>query len=185
MGSRTTIPVAVLTLLIGTGCGHLAGPSPTQQTPTVPAPSPTRSLTVPPTDTAAAPPYRTATREVTELAASFVLMVVAYDTTQEGKLVFLQRVRELATPAELGRLAHSPRARLPWPVLRARAERTDLEVTGVTVQPGPADHLRVIVETTLTTHTTFATVTGFRGFTLTLVPADDTWLVDRAEGLDP
>ena len=33
--------------------------------------------------------------------------------------------------------------------------------------------------------TTFATVTGFRRFTLTLLPAGDKWVVDRAEGLDP
>jgi hypothetical protein len=47
------------------------------------------------------------------------------------------------------------------------------------------DGLRVVVEATLTTHTTFASVTGFRRFTLTLVPAGSSWLVDRAEELDP
>src|SRR5687767_12793481 len=111
MGSRTTIPVAALTLLIGTGCGHLAGPSPTDQT-TAPAPPTAQPLQVEPTGTSAAPPYRTATSEVTALAASFLRMVVEYDTTYEDKLAFLARVRGLATPAELGRLARSPRARL-------------------------------------------------------------------------
>jgi hypothetical protein len=122
---------------------------------------------------------------VTALATAFVRVVVEYDSTREGTLAFLARVRGLATPAELTRLGRSSRAKLRWPVLRARAERTALEVNGVSVQPDTGDGLRVVVEATLTTHTTFAAVTGFRRFTLTLVPAGSSWLVDRAGGLDP
>jgi hypothetical protein len=184
MGNRTAIPIAALALLVTAGCGPMSGQSPTEHTTAMPAPS-VRPLPVTPTGTPAAPPFRAATAEVTALATAFVRGVVEYDTLREGRLAFLARVRALATPAELNRLAHSAQARLSWAVLRARAEQTTQEVSGVSVQPATGDGLRVVVEATLTTHTTFASVTRFRRFTLTLVPADSSWLVDRAEGLDP
>jgi hypothetical protein len=186
MGSRTTIPIATLTLLTAVGCEHPSVPAPTDEATTAaPGSSPARALPVAPTGASATPPFRATTREVTALAASFVQLVVEYDSTGTGQLAFLRRVRSLATPAELDRLARSPRARLPWQVLRARAERTRVVVNGVSVESDTGDRLRVVVEAAVTTHTTFASVTGFRRFTLTLVPGDDRWLVDRAEGLDP
>ena len=74
---------------------------------------------------------------------------------------------------------------MPWRVLRARAERTRLAVNGVSVESDTGNGLRVVVEATLTIRTAFASVTGFRRFTLTLVPVGDRWRVDAAEGIDP
>ena len=184
MGDRTAIPIVALAVLVAAGCGPVGDRSATEHTTAAPAPS-VRPPTVTPTGTPATPPFRAATAEVTTLASAFVRVVVEYHTIREGRLAFLARVRGLATPTELNRLGRSSRARLPWRVLRARAERTALEVNGVSLQPGPGDGLRVVVEATLTTHTTFASVTWFRRFSLTLVPAGSSWLVDRAEGLDP
>jgi hypothetical protein len=184
MGNRTTIPIAALAVLVAAGCGPVGDRSATEHTTAAPAPS-LRPPTVKPTGTPAAPPFRAATAEVTALATAFVRVVIEYDTIREGRLAFLAPVRGLATPAELIRLARSSRARLSWPALRARAEQTTLEVNGVSLQPGTGHGLRVIVEATLTTHTTFASVTGFRRFTLTLLPAGSSRLVDHAEGLDP
>jgi hypothetical protein len=184
MGDRTAIPIAALGVVIAAGCGLVGRASPSAQPTPVSAASPAPPLTVMPTGTPAAPPFRTATAEVTAVATGFVRGVVEYDTTREGRLAFLARVRGLTAPTELTRLGRSSRARLPWRALRARAEQTTLEVNGVSLQPDTGDGLRVVVEAILTTHTTFATVTGFRRFTLSLVPAGSSWLVDRAEGLD-
>jgi hypothetical protein len=185
MGNRTTIPTVALAVLVTAGCGPVGDASPSAQPTPVSVPSPARPLTVPPTGIPVSPPFRAAPGEITALATAFVRVVVEYDSIRQGRLAFLARIRGLATPTELGRLGRSPRARLPWRALRARAEQTTLEVNGVSVQPGTGDGLRVVVEATLTTHTTFASVTGFRRFTLTLLPAGSSRLVDHAEGLDP
>ena len=76
-------------------------------------------------------------------------------------------------------MAQSPRARLSWRVLRARSERTSLHVDGVTLLSSTSQRLRVVVAATVTTHTTFATVSGFRQYTLTLAPADLGKLIGR------
>jgi hypothetical protein len=185
MGHGTTIAIAALAVLTATGCGRAADPVPPEPTPAAAASSPARGLPAPAIGASPTPPFRAATGEVAAVVVAFVRVVVEYDTTRENRVAFLPRLRGLATPAELARVARSPRTRLPWRVLRARAERTHLLVNGVSLQPDTGDGLRVVVEATQTTHTTFATVTGFRRFTLTLVPAGPSWLVDRAVGLDP
>jgi hypothetical protein len=185
MGNHTTIPIAALAALTATGCGHAADPVPPEPTPAVAASASVGALPEPAIGASPTPPFRAANGEVAAVAVAFVRVVVEYDTPRENRLAFLPRLRGLATPAELDRVARSPRTRLPWRVLRARAERTHLLVNGVSLQPYTGDGLRVVVEATLTTHTMFATVTGFRRFTLILVPTGSSWLVDRAEGLDP
>src|SRR5687767_11489112 len=104
MGSRTTIPIAALTLLITTGCGHADVPSQTGRSTWPPAPPPARPSSVAPTDASATPPFQAVSREVKALATSFVQRIVEYDTTREGRLAFLRGVRGRATPAELDRL---------------------------------------------------------------------------------
>jgi hypothetical protein len=86
MGDRTTIPIAVLAVLVAAGCGPVGDRSATEQTTAGPAPS-VRPTTVTPRGASATPSFRAATAEVTPLAAKLV-QVVEYDTTREGKVAF-------------------------------------------------------------------------------------------------
>lgn len=116
---------------------------------------------------------------VRRLAVEFVQGVCEYDSRLEGARSFLGRLDELATPAELRRLAGSPRARLPWRVLRSRAERSHVTVIGVTTVQATQ---RVVVNATRSTVTTFAEIRDFITVELTIVSGPEGLLVADAEG---
>src|SRR5688572_13735941 len=114
MELRKRSSLALLPTLLCLACG--AGTTARQEsTPTVSiAPTPTLSTYFAP-----------ATRELDLVASAFIKTVCEYDASVAGRLDFLPHVEHLVTPAELTRLEDSPRARVPWAVLRARRERTE------------------------------------------------------------
>jgi len=122
--------VAATTLLICTACGNsLADLAPT----TGPEPVPAG------TSTQVEKPYSSPSPELKILAEDFVRAACAYDSAKEARDHFLGRNGRLATSDESTRLTTSPRARLNWPALRARHERTRITVTGVTQIANPSE----------------------------------------------
>lgn len=151
-------------------------------------PSPTAtSRTLHPGGFASTPPFATAPADLSRVARRFVTATTGYDARINRRLGFLIKARAFATPAELRRLASSPRAGLPWEVLRARAERVRIDVVGVstvTRQPG-ATHKVVVVEAIATTRTDFATVRSMEQLTLTMTRTRTGWRVADAAGAGP
>jgi len=128
------------------------------------------------------PTFAPARGELRSLAASFLGAALEYDARTAGRLDFLADVEPLVTAAELHRLKHSARASLPWQVLRARGESTELAVNGITRTTSPAQTLHLQIWVTLTTHTDFATLQELASVTLTLAPTGSGWQVDQAHG---
>jgi hypothetical protein len=130
-----------------------------------------------------APPFATAPADLSRVARTFVTAATAYDARTDRRLGFLARARAFTAPGELRRLATSPRAELPWEVLRGRAERVRTDVVGVstvTRQAGAACEL--IVEAITTPRTDFATVRSMEQVTLTMTRTRAGWRVADATG---
>lgn len=123
--------------------------------------------------------FDSAPEAVRRLAVDFVHAVCNYDSRVEGAGSFLGRLDDLATPAELRRLASSPRARLPWSGLRSRAERSKVTILGVTTVPTTQ---RVIVNATRKTVTSLAVIRDFVTVELTVVAGPEGLLVANATG---
>lgn len=133
-----------------------------------PIPEPTRS----------ADPYADPHIHARQVAETFVRNVLEYDATTEDRTAFMGRVAPITTHDELDRLRRSPRAHLDWRTLRARQERVELAVTGVSVSSTG----RIVVRAERTTRTTFATVRDFIAVDLELVGDGQGLRVAHAEG---
>ena len=184
MGHRICVSIASLAILVTTSCAEREQTS-TSELRSSSAPTATRLTPVPTQSHAPVPPYRAANAEITAVATEFVKDIAEYDSRQEARLDFIGRLRGVASREALHELARSPRARLPWRVLRARGERAGLTVNGVTVERADADGRRVTVEATVRTHTDFGVVSNFARYTVTLAPGEGRWLVVDVEGLEP
>lgn len=171
MELRTRSSLALLPTLMCLACG--ADTTAEQEsTPTVSiAPTPTLSTYFAP-----------ATRELELVARKFIKTVGEYDASVAGRLDFLSSVEHLVTPAELTRLKDSPRAQIPWAVLRDRIERTEVVIDGISILSSPPPSVRLVARISITTHTSFGTVEALEQVTLTLVPTDAGWQVDHATG---
>lgn len=182
MGHRICCSITSLALLAAASC---ASPADLVATDSIsPSAMATTSGSQAATPTSAPPPpYRAARAEMASGAEEFLRAVVEYDSRHEARLAFIDRLGGIASGPEQRRLAHSPRARLPWRILRARGERTRLTVNGATLARSDAAERRVIVQATVTTRTSFATVSDFRRYTVILTGIGSGWLVTDAEGL--
>ena len=109
--------------------------------------------------------------------------VADYDSVQERRRDFLNGLRDVSTAAEWEALTGSARARLPWAVLRARSERANLSITGMSrpVHSG-SSVVRVFVRGVLTTRSDLAVLHSFEDFALTLTRQPGGWRVATAEG---
>jgi hypothetical protein len=149
-----TLP-AVAGLVMATACGATPSLStgsirtPEARAVTLsPLPVPTRSepnSTVYPT-----PPVR-----ARGLAERFAVAFLTYDTRVENVRDFVDRVRPLSTPGVVRALNKSPRARLPWPVMRSRSERASRAISGTSID-STANRLALHVTGITTTHTDLA-----------------------------
>lgn len=187
MGIHLSQALAALALSACTACGLLPTASSTKVAkPTHGATSPnaaTHEPSVAPASDAPSPRFGSAPRAVAQPARRFVLGVAEYDSVQEGRRAFLNDFRDVATVSERKRLARSARAHLPWRVLRARAERANLQVTGLSrALPSGNSAVRVVVQGILTTRTDLAVVRSFQRFDLTLTRQQGEWRVATAEG---
>lgn len=161
MGVRTGSTVAATTLLICSGCGHsLADIAP--KTTTAAHPQTAATSPVPPSIAA---PYVPAGPQWRSLAAAFVRATCTYNAGSEEQLDFLARATPLTTESEAQRLKVSQRARLNWPAMRARHERTQMTFTGISQESGPVG-VRLVVEFVRTTITDFTTVREFAEMSL-------------------
>jgi len=106
-----------------------------------------------------------------------------YDSAHEGRRDFLNGLRGVSTASEWEALARSDRARVPWPVLRARSERANLTITGMSRHlQSDGSVVRVFVLGVLTTRSDLAVLRSFEDFSLTLVRQPGGWRVAAAEG---
>jgi hypothetical protein len=181
MGHRIRLAIAALAVLATASCARPAEPTVPGSTVAKRADSTASGAAVGPSTTAAAP-FRHANAGLAAVVTGFVRDVVVYDARHEAKLGFIARAVRISTAPERQRLTHSPRAQLPWSILRARGERTHLIVNGVTITGAGRGIRRVIVEATVSTDNSFARVSNFRQYTLTLGRIADSWLVSDADG---
>lgn len=187
MGTRLSQALAALALSACAACGPLPKASPTKVAqPTHGVTSPevaTHEPSVAPASDAPSPRFGSTPRAVAQPARRFVLGVAEYDSVHEGRRTFLNDLRDVAAASEWERLAGSARAHLPWRVLRARAERAHLRVTGLSrALPSGNSVVRVVVQGILTTRTDLAVVRSFQRFDLTLTRQQRGWRVATAEG---
>jgi hypothetical protein len=129
------------------------------------------------------PIFTPAGHELRSVAASFLRATLEYDARTAGRLDFLAGLEPLATAGELARLKASGRASLPWRALRARNERTELVVHGISQTTSPAQTVRLFAWVTITTHTDLATLQTLESVTLVLASTGDGWKVDQAHGV--
>src|SRR5438876_547267 len=120
MGVRLRRRVAVLQLLFCSACGLSSTHEPT----TAP------SLDGPTHLVVESPEFAPAHTGLPRAAIAFARIACEYDAVEQQRLDFLRDARRLTTPTELHRLTTSERARLPWRILRERAERTHLTILG-------------------------------------------------------
>lgn len=187
MGTRICLAFAAAALLSCAACGLLPATSSTtatQKPQGVTAPhNATPGAAATATSEAPSAVYASPSPAVSRTARRFVLRIAGYDTAHEGRRDFLSDLRDICTGSEWDALARSARARLPWRVLRARAESAHLLVTGLSrALPSRSPALRVVVQGVLTTRSNLAVVRSFEHFTLTLTRQRGVWLVSRAEG---
>jgi hypothetical protein len=187
VGIRLSQALAALSLSACTACGPLPGASSTKVAqPTHGATSPkvaTHEPSVAPASDAPSPRFVSAPRAVAQTARRFVLGVADYDSVHEGRRASLSDLRDVSTAREWERLARSARTHLPWRVLRARAERAHLRVTGLSLAlPSGNSVMRVVVQGILTTRTDLAVVRSFQRFELTLTRQPRGWRVATAAG---
>lgn len=126
------------------------------------------------------PPYADPAPGQRRVAKDFVQAVLEYDARREARRQFLAEIEELATPTEIGRLAHSGRAHLNWRALEARHERTKATVTGVSRLPDRTNELAVTA--TITTRSTVGVVRQFALISLHVERIDGHWVVTDASG---
>lgn len=172
MGSRLGTACAAFALLSCTACGGQADA----------APETGRKVSATRTSHPEPPsPYRDATGAMRKVALKFAEGVFEYESGRENRSDFQQRVAHLTTSKERTALLTSPRAQLPWRVLRARHERVQITISGVSV-----DTTRVsptlVVAATRTTRTDFGGVTDFVELRVELHPSSTGWKVDNASG---
>lgn len=170
MGARNAIAAAAGTLVLASGCGSSLASM--VEDSTTPPPSPTRS---------AEPQFADADPGLRTLAVTFVSGALGYDTRREGRQDFLVRVADISTQQELRRLRRSPRAEFNWAALKARHERTRIEVTGVTRVASEAS-TRLDVHLIRTTITDYATLRTFEQVTLEVVETHPGLRVAAASG---
>jgi hypothetical protein len=173
MASRLAGFTAVLALAICTGCGAASSTQPSGNGFDV------RQEAAALDDVSV---YSVAPAKLRVLASHFVEAAAEYDAGAEAGSDFLGRLSALVTPDQEQRLDKAPRARLPWQLLRRRAERTRVTITGVSESIGVAGQRFVIVESVVTTTTDFASVRSFEEFVLTAVLTRAGWRIDRASG---
>jgi hypothetical protein len=171
MGSVSGKALAFVSLLACVGCGIAPPP---------PASDASGPLFAGPTTwrTENAPAFTTPTTELRRVAAEFARAVCEYDARADTPGSFLEATASLTTPIDQSRLARSPRVRLAWPALKDRAEHTTFEVDGISIRLTDGNRRNGLVNGSLTTVTSFATVRSFVQLTLTFRGP----LVDRAEG---
>jgi len=128
------------------------------------------------------PIFAPAGHELRAAAGAFLRTTFVYDARSEGRLDFLADAEPLVTRAELHRLQGSARASLPWQVLAARGERTQLAINGISKTTPPTQTVRLHVWVTVTTLTNFATLHELASVTLTLARTDNGWKVTEAHG---
>jgi len=172
MGVRLGRHVAVLQLLFCSACG----PSSTHEPTTEPLPDGPAQIVV------ESPEFAPAPAALRRAAVAFARIACEYDAVEQRRLDFLRDARRLTIPSELHRLTTSGRARLPWRILRERAERTRLTILGVTVMPTEDNTISVVVTGVLTTTTRFATVRTLEQLTLSLEPRGRSWVTTNATG---
>jgi len=177
--SRSTI--ALLPTLLCLACG--TGPSGTSISGTGNSGAGNRQP-----DVSIAPPvtpgpiFAPAGRELRAAAALFLRATLEYDARTAGRLDFLAGLQPLVTDGELDRLKLSERASLPWRSLRARNERTQLVIHGISQTTASAQTVRLHIWVTVTTQTDLATLQALEPVTLVLASSDGGWQVDHAQG---
>ena len=174
MDVRAGTVLAAIPLLISSACGpHVAAVRESN----VSKPVATTTPSVP-TDS----PYTVAPAGLASVATSFVRDVCSYRAAVESATDFVVRASEVATPAEVARLAASQRARLNWPALRMRRESASVAITGATQVGQSEATANVVVEFVRTTRTDFAVVSEFAQMSLGLVETSAGIRVSAAEG---
>jgi len=172
MELRTRSSLALLPTLMCLACG--TGTTAEQE----PTPTPASIAPTPTLEAYFAP----ATRGFELVARAFITAACEYDAAVANQHDFLAAVEHLVTPAELTRLKDSPRARVPWAVLRSRHERTDVVIDGISTVTSSPMVVRVVARISVTTHTSLATVQALEQVTLALSPTSAGWKVDYASG---
>ncbi|GAB3785492.1 hypothetical protein [Nocardioides ungokensis] len=170
MDLRSRTAIAVLPALLCFACADVSGDQNA------------RAAAALPSTQATGPGFATPSPYVRHLTARFVRAACEYDAATDGARDFLASIDRLVTPHELSRLADSPRAHLPWRVLRARQERTDVAVDGISQGASAAPRVRVLVWITVTTNSSFAKVREHEHVTLSLIHDHSGWKVERARG---
>jgi hypothetical protein len=176
MQLRARSTIALLPMLLCLACG-----TGTSDTSTSGAGNRQPEVSIAPTPILG-PIYTPAGRELRAVAASFLRATLEYDALTAGRLDFLADLEPLVTDAELARLEHSGRAGLPWRSLRARNERTELVIHGISQTTATAQGVRIFAWVTITTHTDLATLQTLESVTLVLASTGDGWQVERSPG---
>jgi hypothetical protein len=176
MQLRARSTIALLPMLLCLACG-----TGTSDTSTSGAGNRQPEVSIAPTPILG-PIYTPAGRELRAVAASFLTATLEYDARTQGRLDFLAGLEPLATAGELARLKHSGRASLTWQALRARSERTQLVIHGISQTTATAQSVRLFAWVTITTHTDLATLQTLESVTLVLASTGDGWQVERSPG---
>lgn len=114
-------------------------------------------------------------------ARRFAAVVLEYAARSEHSSAFLTRVAPLASDEVRTALRHSPRANLPWRVMRERGERVTLTVTGTSITRSGTHHdqrrLTVAVNGIATTRTDVAVLRSPVVLELHLARTTEGWRV--------
>lgn len=129
------------------------------------------------------PPFSNAADDLRLIARRFTTATVQYDARTQDRLDFLAKARPYTTSWELRHLSNSPRARLPWRVLRARGERVRIRVLGFSVDTRRTGTARtLVIEAIITTRTDFAAVRNFERINVMVARTPSGWRVTNATG---
>jgi len=172
---RFLLPIG-LSLIVLTGCSQPTADDSTVNS--LPSPVATSASQAPAPDAQVEAPVEVLLRS--KLLVESALNYTACPTCSD--IGFLMSAEILTTRAELDRLERSQRARLPWPAMQARSERSRITVIDVEAQPSGARAWSVVVSATRTIRTTSARSRSFVQVHLIVVRQRHRWLVDKARG---
>lgn len=181
MGSTRALSLcaALVALPLTTACGQQEPPAPTTR-PAFVGPSATPGSEIAPIEpksTEFRPPPAPARRTASRFATAFL----TYDTRAEKVRDFLAAVRPFTTRPTLEALGHSPRARLPWRVMRSRRERVSLVISGTSVTT-IGTGMTLLVNGVTTTHTDLAVLRRPVQLRLQIANTRDGWKVTSVRG---
>ena len=187
MNTRICQALAVLAMSSCAACSLLSGTSSStraQRSQGAPGSSKaTHARAAMPASDAPSPIFGSPPPAVSRIARTFILGAADYDSAHERRRDFLNGLRGVSTASEWEALARSDRARVPWPVLRARSERANLTITGMSRHlQSDGSVVRVFVLGVLTTRSDLAVLRSFEDFSLTLVRQPGGWRIAAAEG---